>query len=866
MSEKPTDTKQAPGAELARGADAAAQEVARRIAAAEAVGNPLARRTALTPADKLVTVTIDGIEVSVPKGTMIIRAAEMIGHAIPRFCDHPLLDPIGACRQCLVEIADDGRGRPMPKPQASCTTSVMPGQVIRTQATSEVAAKAQHGINEFLLINHPLDCPICDKGGECPLQNQAMMVGSGDTRFHDVKRTYPKPIPISAEILLDRERCVLCSRCTRFSDQIAGDPFLALAERGAKEQVAIYAEQPFSSYFSGNVIQICPVGALTSSAYRFRARPFDLVSTVTTCEHCASGCELRVDHRRNTVMRRLAGDAPEVNEEWNCDKGRFAFVSGRGSDRITHPWVRENGTLRPASWPEAVDVAVRGLRAAEGRVGLLPGGRLTWEDAYGWSKFARLVLGTNNIDFRARPHSAEEADFLAHVVAGRTVAESVTYHDLERAGGVLLAGLEPEEESPIVFLRLRKAWRKRGLRVWTVAPYLTNGARKIGATLVPTVPGAEAEALAAAEGVDLGEQGIILVGERLATVPGALSAALDLAERTGSRLAWIPRRAGERAAIEAGCLPGLLPGGRPLADPAARVDVQAAWEVSGLPAEPGLDADAIIAAATTGELAALVVGGVEPADCADPEAVRQGLENAACVISIEQRRSEVTERADVVFPAGLFEERAGTLLDWESRERPVRPVVRPRLVVDDLRVLAALADGLGTDLGVREVDAARSEIDELGRWDGARAAAPRSPEVSVPRVDLSPTDTATADGVAVRLATWRTLLDAGRGQDGEADLARTAPAPVARVSAGTAEQLGAGPVTITGGRGAITLPLEVDPTMVDGVVWAPTNAPGRSVREHLGLLPGAPVRLTSAAQPPADPAPGDPASATGGLA
>jgi NADH-quinone oxidoreductase subunit G len=248
------------------------------------------------PAVEMVTLTIDDQQINVPKGTLVIRAAELIGVQIPRFCDHPLLDPVGACRQCLVEV--EGQRKPL----ASCTTTVTPDMVVRTQVTSEAADKAQHGVMELLLINHPLDCPVCDKGGECPLQNQAMSNGRSDSRFEDVKRTYPKPINLSAQVLLDRERCVLCARCTRFSNQVAGDPFIELLERGALQQVGIGTGpdggEPFDSYFSGNTVQICPVGALTGTAYRFRARPFDLVSSPSVCEHCASGCAQRTDHRR----------------------------------------------------------------------------------------------------------------------------------------------------------------------------------------------------------------------------------------------------------------------------------------------------------------------------------------------------------------------------------------------------------------------------------------------------------------------------------------------------------------------------------------------------------------------------------------
>ena len=292
---------------------------------------------------EMVDLTIDDVPISVPKGTLVIRAAELIGIQIPRFCDHPLLDPVGACRQCLVEV--EGQRKPM----ASCTITCTPDMVVRTQNTSESADKAQQGVMELLLINHPLDCPVCDKGGECPLQNQAMSNGRAETRFLDVKRTFPKPIPISTEVLLDRERCVLCARCTRFSQQIAGDPFIELLERGALQQVGIAPGEPFSSYFSGNTVQICPVGALTGTAYRFRARPFDLVSSPSVCEHCADGCAQRTDHRRGKVLRRLAGDDPQVNEEWNCDKGRWAFTyatSRRPHRHAADPRRRRQAAVR----------------------------------------------------------------------------------------------------------------------------------------------------------------------------------------------------------------------------------------------------------------------------------------------------------------------------------------------------------------------------------------------------------------------------------------------------------------------------------------------------------------------------------------
>ena len=446
--------------------------------------------------DDLVTLTIDDIEVSVPKGTLIIRAAEMIGVQIPRFCDHPLLNPVGACRQCMVEIPDAGNGRGMPKPQASCTIEVAPGMVVRTQLSSPVAEKAQRGQMEFLLMNHPLDCPVCDKGGECPLQNQAMSNGQAETRFEDVKRTFAKPLPLSPNVLLDRERCVLCARCTRFSNQIAGDPMIEMLERGALQQVGIYEDEPFSSYFSGNTIQICPVGALTSADYRFRSRPFDLVSTPTTCEHCASGCSLRSDTRRGVEMRRQAGDDPDVNEEWSCDKGRFAFdyVTPTTASPIRWSGVRTagSGSLRGS---RRCGSPRRGLSAAGDKVGVLPGGRLTVEDAYAYAKFARVVLRTNDIDSRARTTATdEELAFLGAGVAGSGLG--VTYADLEKASAVLLVDFEPEDESPIVFLRLRKAVIKNRTKVFSVATFAARGLTKLGGTLLPTAPGGQAAALA----------------------------------------------------------------------------------------------------------------------------------------------------------------------------------------------------------------------------------------------------------------------------------------------------------------------------------------------------------------------------------
>src|SRR5215475_8191674 len=701
---------------------------------------------AVAPVTDGVTVTIDGFEIIVPRGTLVIRAAELLGLQIPRFCDHPLLEPAGACRQCLVEVTG-----------------------VRTQLTSPVAEKAQRGVMELLLINHPLDCPMCDKGGECPLQNQAMSNGQGDTRFTDAKRTFAKPVAISTEVLLDRERCISCTRCTRFSEQIAGDPFIEFFERGPDQFIGTAEGKPFNSYFSGNTVQICPVGALTGTAYRFRSRPFDLVSTPSICEHCASGCRQRTDSRRGKVTRRLAGNDPQVNEEWNCDKGRWAFTYATEPDRLVTPLVRgADGVLAPASWPEALVAAAAGLAAARGRAGVLTGGRLTLEDAYAYAKFARIALGTNDIDLRARPHSAEEAQFLAAAVAGRDT--DVSYADLERAPAVLLAGFEPEDESPIIFLRLRKAARKGRIAVYSLAPFASSGLTKMAGVLLPTAPGDEAAALTRlASGNRLDEAGtaaaralatdgaVIVAGERLAEVPGALSAVAALAKATGAKLAWVPRRAGERGAIDAGALPGLLPLGRPVSDPEARAEVARAWGVGSLPDGPARDAGQILAAATAGNLDALVIAGVDPGDLPDEQAALGALAAVPFVVSLEIRASAITDRADVVLPVAAVVEKAGTFVNWEGRPGAFGAVFEVPGVESDLQVLGRIADEMDVHLGLPDAAAARRELAGLGGWRGARDAMPATEPQAAPYA---------GPGQAV-LATWHQLLDTGRMSDGE---------------------------------------------------------------------------------------------------
>ncbi|MGK2349237.1 NADH-quinone oxidoreductase subunit G [Actinomyces sp. W5033] len=892
----------------------------------------------------LVSITIDGIPVEVEKGTLLIRAAEKVGVRIPRFCDHPLLSPSANCRQCLVDVAMPGRDgvvRPMPKPQPSCAMTATEGMQVSTQATSAQAARAQAGTMELLLVNHPLDCPVCDKGGECPLQNQALeLMASGAqavSRFTDVKRTFPKPLRLTSNVLLDRDRCILCQRCVRFADQIPGDAFIALQGRGAGHAGGeltggLYSEQigrfdstvldftdpavdpeglqsvrgesglapdaatagpgggpgvvdgraygplghdeldvsgrPFASYFSGNIIQICPVGALTSARYRFRARPVDLVSTDSVTEHDASGSAIRVDMRRGVVLRRLAGNDPEVNEEWITDKDRFAFAWSSLPDRLSVPLVRDEGTgeLVPTSWSEALDVAARGLAQAraDGGVGLLPGARLTLEDAWAWSRFARTVLGTNDIDQRVRDHSAEEDSFLAARVAG-TGLGAVTYRSLETAGQVLLVGLEPEDECGSLFLRLRKGVRAGGVAVASVTSVLTRAGRKLGAQTILTAPGGEARAVALlpqshpglVEALR-GEGATILVGERAAAVPGLLTVIDTLATSTGARLAWVPRRAGERGGIEAGLLPHLLPGGHPVADAEARARVQQAWGVettglhtrSPLPAEPGRDTTAILSALADGELGGLVIGGVDLRDFPDPGLARTALACSGFTVQLEVRRSEVSEHADVVLPVAPAVEKNGTFVNWEGRVRPFGQahVSRART---DRQVLGMLAEEMGTDLGVGRLETLHAELAGLGLWRGPRTAvvftAAPEQETGTPAEAPAP-GLSTVSGLKALLATHKPMLDDGRLQDGEPFLAATALRPVARLGADLAQRLGAAGgelVRVSTATGAVELPVVVG-DVADGVVWLPECSAGSTVRQTLGAHHGSAVVVSLA--------------------
>ena len=769
---------------------------------------------------ELITCVIDGFEVTVPKGTLVIRAAEKLGIQIPRFCDHPLLAPAGACRQCLVDIEINGRA--FPKPQASCTIPVENGMIVKTQLTSPVADKAQKGVMELLLINHPLDCPVCDKGGECPLQNQAMSSGRSESRFEGVKRTFEKPVAISSQVLLDRERCVLCARCTRFSEQIAGDPFITLNERGALQQVGIYEDEPFDSYYSGNTVQICPVGALTGTSYRFRARPFDLVSTNSACEHCASGCSMRTDVRRGKTLRRLAGEDADVNEEWNCDKGRWAFKYEVAKNRITVPMIRDaSGQLQEASWPEALAAAASGLKNA--RAGVLVGGRATIEDAYGYSKFARVTLNTNNIDFRARTHSSEELDFLA------SASLNATYKDIDKADQVVLISFEPEDESPIVFLRIYKQTHKRAIKVTSIAPFASRGTQKLNAKLIKTATGNEVAAISALSG--LTAKSVVLVGERAAETTGALSAVIKLVNDSGAKLGWIPRRAGEKGAIAAGALPNLLPGNRPISDASARVDIATAWSIDSLPSEIGMSSTEII----NSDLQAVLIGGVDPMDISADAKVKLAKK---FVVSLEIRQSDITDIASVVLPVAAVVEKSGSFMDWQGSARNFEAAVEQSLNRSDVRILSMLADEIGKPINLATVKSARNEFESIGNWDGSKNS--MKPVAATSAINPSSDEAV--------LNSWRNLLDKGSMQDGEDNLAGTARKSVVVISPARAKSLSVSEndlVRVSNDYGAITLPCSIN-EIEDSSVWLPRNSQSSQLIRNLGTVSNSIVKVAKA--------------------
>ncbi len=681
------------------------------------------------PPVEQVTFTLDGREVTADKGEMLIAAAEKAGTFIPRFCYHPRMKSVGVCRMCLVEVSGP-RGASL---QPSCFVEVQPGSEVVTD--SDKVKKAQDGVLEFLLINHPLDCPVCDKGGECPLQDQTLAYGPGETRFVEEKRHFEKPIPISELVLLDRERCIQCSRCTRFADEVAGEAQIDFIGRGEHLEVNTFPELPFASYFSGNTVQICPVGALTAAPYRFAARPWDLDQVESTCTTCSVGCRVAVQSSSNRVTRLLGIDVDPVNHGWLCDKGRFAFDAVNGEDRLTEPMVRKDGTLVAVSWHEALHAVAKGLKRSVSSggtesVGVIGGARLTNEGAYAWAKLAKGVLGTDSVD-------AQLGDGLpAEVVLGLPRA---TIDQAASADTVITLTGDIREEVPILFLRLRSAVVDGSLDLVELSPsdtalteyaaaslrYAPGGATDLVRALVEpagSVPaGMDADDLARARGLAGTGDVVVVVGRPSLAEDGTLvaEAAQALARALpGARFLPALRRGNVHGALDMGLAPGLLPGRVALEE--GRAWFSEAW--GSVPGQRGRDAAGILAAAahdaepTDGpRVGALVVLGADPlGDFPDAGLARRALDGAEFVVAVASTPGGVTEVADVVLPAAEAHERPGTTTNLEGRvSRLGQKLVPPGQAWPDWMIASELAVHLGAELGLDSVGDVWDEIERL---------------------------------------------------------------------------------------------------------------------------------------------------------
>jgi NADH-quinone oxidoreductase subunit G len=686
-------------------------------------------------------ITVDGHAVAANKGELVIAVAERVGVYIPRFCYHPRMRQVGMCRMCLVNI-DSGRG---PALTAACIAEVSDGMRVDTQAPD--VRKAQDGVLEFLLINHPLDCPVCDKGGECPLQDQTLHFGPGESRFVEEKRHFEKPINVSDLVLLDRERCILCDRCTRFAKEVAGDPLIHFVDRGNATQVNTFPDHPFSSYFSGNVVQLCPVGALTAVPYRFTARPWDIERVESTCTSCAVGCRVAIESSTNQITRYQGLDSEPVNHGWLCDRGRFDFGWIDCEDRLPGPLVRDEGELVPASWGEALAAAARELsdvitkHGAEA-VGVIGGARLTNEDCYAWAKLAKAVMRTDNVD-------AQLGDGLdPQLVLGLPPA---TIDEACSASAVVLIAPDLKEELPVLFLRLRAAIVDAGVPVVELSPHPTSLSPLVASSLVHR-PG-EVAALAAAlvAGADPVEEvaGVSAAsvtaarrllgatGGRVVVVLGRPSLAESAALVTAAAAAlvgglpgvtFLPvlRRGNVRGALDLGLAPGLLPG-------RVTLDAGRAWYAyhwGAVPDAPGLDTAGMLAAAGEGRIHALVLLGADPlADFPDRELARRALTSVGRVIAVDTFLTESSRHASVVLAAAGYGEKAGTTTNFEGRVTTLaRKVTSHGTSRPDWMIATELAERLGGDLGFESVDDVWDEIERLApAHQGATLALLRAP-------------------------------------------------------------------------------------------------------------------------------------------
>ncbi len=772
-----------------------------------------------TVGEEMVKVTVDGQEFEAPKGQMLIQAAQNHGTYIPRFCWHPRMRPVGMCRMCLVEM-ETPKGRVL---ITACTNPVADGMVIDTK--SEVAKKAQEGVLEFLLINHPLDCPVCDRGGECPLQDHTIAYGPGESRFVEEKRHFEKPIKISDLVYLDRERCILCARCTRFSDEVSGDPLIEFLDRGNFTQINTFPDQPFASYFSGNTVQICPVGALTSKAYRFRARPWDLVSIESTCPHCTTGDRITVQASQNEVLRFLGVDAEATNWSWLSDKCRFGFEFIESPDRLTSPMIRqEDGSFTEATWTEALELVASRfteIRDAGKGLAVLGGARGTNEDAYALAKFAREVLSTNNIDCQL--DDGLDPQFLA------ATADRARISDLDSARTILVWGPDLKEEHPTLYLRVRHAVQEKGARLILIHPW-RNGlddraTHKLtyrpgsGAALLTRLQSEEGEvATALAEGPLVALLGRTGYGE-----DGRLAEAVAAHVRSlGGKLLPLARRSNVYGALDMGLAPSLAPG-------RATTD------------NPGKDAAQILEGLAEGSILGLLMVGSDPVrDVPNGELARQALEQARFVVALDQFLTDSSRLADVVLPVEGFAEKEGSVTNVEGRVQKVNRVVPgPGQSRPDWSILDDLSDRMGRSINLVSAEAIAKEIATevpayVGvTWDMLDAekdgVVVPLPEATQPLVYL-PADTPgkSFSGELV-LHYARTMFDDGVLMRHGPSLEHLAPGAVAILNFDDARRLGLSDgdqADIKTSQGSARLTVRIDPSMNHGLVYVPFNQPG----------------------------------------
>ena len=795
----------------------------------------------------MVSVIVNGTTIDARADELLIEACERHGVYIPRFCYHPRMNPVGMCRMCLVEV-DTGRGLSL---QPSCMLTVSEGMTVETE--TEVTKKAQDGVLEFLLINHPLDCPVCDKGGECPLQDQTVAFGPGESRFIEEKRHFEKPIAISDTVYLDRERCILCDRCTRFADEVAGDTLIHFMDRGNNSQVNTFPDEPFASYFSGNTVQICPVGALTAKPYRFKSRPWDLEETISTAWTDSVGSRITVQSSRNQVVRLLGVDADPVNWGWLSDKERFAFEAINSESRLVAPMVRDGDKLVATGWAGALGLVTEALSGTDpNRVAVIGGARMSNEAQYAWAKLAKGVIGTDHVD-------AQLGDGLpAEVVLGLPRA---TIDDACRPGGtIILCGPDPKEELGALFLRLRHAVVQDGATLIELTPR-RGGLSGIAAHSLHPRPGEvgdlAAALVAAVDGPAIDAVGIpadaiaaaadaisspvtVIVGRAspAESADAVVDAAVALSGLAGVSFLSALRRGNIHGALDAGLSPGLLPGRTTLLAGAARF--ADAWP--SVPKEAGKDTAGILAAAEAGEIDVLILLGADPLnDFVDRSLAVAGLAGAGIVIAVDMLPNDsTTSAADVVLAAAGPTESSGTFTNLEGRvsvcDQQVTPVGTSR---PDWMIAAEIALRLGADLGFDSPESIRAEmasvsavhegLDEAalsqGRVDGVLIVGNGDIAAPDPSGSTSPAN----DAYSLRLVATRAMYDDGvalRHSPSSTGLARSVEL---RLNPADFDKLGVAAGTVVrleSGRGNLLVPVEVDAGVPVGSAAIPWLAPG----------------------------------------